>query len=287
MTNKDNRAASESKPIPLENALNSDEYVNSDLRIPLIIGYDEANKLLVENLTRMPHLLVAGCSGSGKSTFLRNVITSITSCFTPDEVKLVLFDLKKTEFNLYAKDYPHASGVITDIDSAVKMLRYLLDLSRERSKLIADAGIISSLRFEGANAIDEYNAKTGSALPRIVVIIDEFAELTKSEEVEELIFELTRIAHGAGIHLILASQRAASDEVITDRILANIPTRACFRAVDEYDSFRIIGKAGAEDLTCGEMIYSSIRVTQKVKVPYVSYERSLKLAKGKRNENRF
>ena len=280
MTNKDNRVASESKPIPLENALNSDEYVNSDLRIPLTIGYDKANKLLVENLTRMPHLLVAGCSGSGKSAFLRNVITSITSRFTPDEVKLVLFDLKRTEFDLYAKDYPHSSGVITDIDSAVKMLRYLLDLSRERSKLMTDAGIISALRFEGANAIDEYNAKTGSSLPRIVVIIDEFAELmTESEEVEELIFELTRCAHGAGIHLVLASQRAASDEVITDRVLANMPTRACLGMADKYDGFRIVGEAGAEELTCGEMIYSSIRATQKVKVPYISTERSLELAK--------
>ena len=209
----------------------------------------------------------------------RNVITSITSRFTPDEVKLVLFDLKKTEFDLYARDYPHASGVITDIDSAVKMLRYLLDLARERAKLTADAGIISALRFEGANAIDEYNAKTGSALSRIVAIFDEFAELTESEEVEELIFELARCAHGAGIHLVLASQRAASDEIITDRILANMPTRACFKMADKYDSFRTIGKAGAEDLSCGEMIYSSIRVTQKVKVPYISTERSLDLAK--------
>ena len=271
----------------LEAALQNEKFVNSALRIPIIIGYDEDGELLVENLTRMPHLLVAGSSGSGKSAFLRNVITCIASRFTPDEVKLVLFDLKRTEFDLYAKDYPHSSGVITDIDSAVKTLRYLLDLSRERSKLIAEAGIINALRFEGANAIDEYN-KTGSTLPRIVVIIDEFAELTKSEEVKEVIFELTRCAHGAGIHLVISSQRAASDEVITDRILANILTRACFRISDEYDNFRIIGTAAsAEKLSCGQMIYSSIRASSKVKVPYVSYERSLKLAKGKRNENRF
>ena len=271
----------------LEAALQNEKFVNSTLRIPIIIGYDEDGELLVENLTRMPHLLVAGSSGSGKSAFLRNVITCIASRFTPDEVKLVLFDFKRTEFDLYAKDYPHSS-VITDIDSAVKTLRYLLDLSRERSKLIAEAGIINALRFEGANAIDEYNSKTGSTLPRIVVIIDEFAELTKSEEVEELIFELTRCAHGAGIHLVISSQRAASDEVITDRILANILTRACFSISDENDNFRIIGTAApAEKLSCGQMIYSSIRASSKVIVPYVSYERSLKLAKGKRNENRF
>lgn len=284
MTKNKNCTASEFKPIPLENALNSNEYVNSDLRMPIIIGYDEENKILVENLTRMPHLLVAGCTGSGKSVFLRNVITSITSRFTPDEVKLVLFDLKRTEFDLYARDYPHSSGVITDIDSALKMLRYLLDLSRERAKLISDAGIISALRFEGANAIDEYNVKTGSTLPRIVVIIDEFAELmTESEEVEELIFELTRCAHGAGIHLILASQKAASDEIITDRVLANIPTRACFRMGDKYDSFRIIGNAGSEDLALGEMIYSSISKTKKIKVPYISERISIELSKGRKN----
>lgn len=280
MTNNDNCTASEFKPISLENALKSEGYVNSTLRMPIIIGYDEENKLLVENLTRMPHLLVAGCTGSGKSAFLRNMITCIASRFTPDEVKLVLFDLKRTEFDLYAKDYPHSSGVITDIDSAVKMLRYLLDLSRERSKLIADAGIISALRFEGANAIDEYNAIVGSTLPRIVVIIDEFAELmTESEEVEELIFELTRCAHGAGIHLVLASQRAASDEVITDRILANMPTRACFKMADKYDSFRIIGKAGAENLVLGEMIYSSIGKTKKIKIPYISEKKSIEIAR--------
>jgi S-DNA-T family DNA segregation ATPase FtsK/SpoIIIE len=164
------------------------------------------------------------------------------------------------------------------------MLRYLLDLSRERSKLIADAGIISALRFEGANAIDEYNAKVGSTLPRIVIIIDEFAELmTKSEEVEELILELARTGHGAGIHLILASQRAASDEVITDRILANMPTRACFKMADKYDSFRIIGEAGAENLVLGEMIYSSIIKTKKIKVPYISEKKSIELSKGRKN----
>jgi DNA segregation ATPase FtsK/SpoIIIE-like protein len=108
MTNNKNCTASEFKPIPLENALKSEEYVNSDLRMPIIIGYDEENKLLLENLTRMPHLLVAGCTGSGKSAFLRNMITCITSRFTPNEAKLVLFDLKKTEFDLYARDYPHS-----------------------------------------------------------------------------------------------------------------------------------------------------------------------------------
>ncbi len=103
--------------------------------------------------------------------------------------------------------------------------------------------------------------------------------MTESEEVEEFIFELTRCAHGAGIHLVLASQRAASDEIITDRVLANMHTRACLQSGSKLDSFRIIGEAGAKDLSRGEMIYSSIRVTQKVKVPYISTERSLELAK--------
>jgi S-DNA-T family DNA segregation ATPase FtsK/SpoIIIE len=117
-------------------------------------------------------------------------------------------------------------------------------------------------------------------LPRIVVIIDEFAELmTEFEEVEELIFELTRCAHGAGIHLVLASQRAASDEVITDRILANMSARACFRMGDKYDSFRIIGKACAENLVLGEMIYSSIGKTKKIKVPYISEKKTIELAR--------
>ena len=106
--------------------------------------------------------------------------------------------------------------------------------------------------------------------------------MTESEEVEELIFELTRCAHGAGIHLVLSSQRAASDEIITDRVLANMPIRACFKMADKYDSFRIIGKAGAENLVLGEMIYSSIITTKKVKVPYISTERSLELAKGRK-----
>lgn len=270
------------KKITLEAALKREEYLNTSFKIPIILGYDEKNNLLVDDLTRMPHILIGGVTGSGKSVFIQNMIACLTSHFSPKEVQLMLFDLKKVEFN-YAKDMPHLCGdVITDIDTAIEKLRELVDMMNDRSEAIERAGIISYLSRNGTKGLDEYNAKTGVGLPRIVVVFDEYAELImQSDKAQELILKLVANAHGAGIHLIIASQRT-SDKIFSSNLRAIVCTRAAFKCASDEDSWTMLGSVGAEKLLhhFGEMMYSTIWMGGepiKVKVPYISEKLLLQL----------
>lgn len=272
------------KKIPLEEALKREEYLKSSYKIPVILGYDENDNLLIDDLTRMPHILIGGVSGSGKSIFLQNIMSCLTSRFFANEVQLALFDLKMVEFE-YVKDIPHLFGkVITDIDSAIEKLQELVNIMNDRREAMERAGVLSALSSKGTRGIDEYNAKTGSKLPRIVAIFDEYAELMmQSEKIEDLIVKLVSRGHAVGIHLIIASQRT-SDEIFSSTVRAIVPTRAVFRVGRETDSMFMLGYSGAELLPYyfGEMIYFSVWTghPQRVKVPFIGDEKMLALVKN-------
>ena len=270
--------------IALEKALESEELKNSEYRMPIIIGYDERNNLLIDDLSRTPHILVGGMSCSGKSIFLQNIITCLTSRFTSDEMKLALFDLKRVEFD-YAKELPHLYGnVIQDVDDAIQTLENLVNVMEERLSAMDNVGVLSSLSRKGTPGLDNYNAKCGLKLPRIVAIFDEYAvPVTENDKIPDLILKLIAHGHGAGIHLIIASQRT-SDEIFTSTIRAIVPTRAVLRVASKEDSFTMLGSFGAEKLLeyFGEMMYSSIWMGGKpikVKVPYISEKKMLTLVK--------
>jgi S-DNA-T family DNA segregation ATPase FtsK/SpoIIIE len=270
------------RKIPLEEALTREEYLQTNFKIPIILGYDDDGKLLVDDLMRMPHILIGGVTGSGKSAFIQNMITCLTSRLSPDEAQLMLFDLKKVEFQ-YAKDIPHLHGnVITDVDTAVEKLQELVGIMNDRSEAMDRVGIIPSLSRKGMRGIDEYNAKTNSKLPLIVAVFDEYAELImQSDEVQELILKLAAKGHGAGIHLIIASQRT-TDEIFSSNLRAVVHTRAAFRCASDEDSWTMLGSLGAENLLYhfGEMMYSTIWMGGepiKVKVPYISEKLLLQL----------
>ena len=270
--------------IALEKALESEEFKNSEYRMPIIIGYDEQNNLLIDDLSRTPHILVGGMSGSGKSIFLQNIITCLTSRFTSNEMQLALFDLKRVEFD-YAKELPHLfDKVVAERDEAIRTLEKLVDTMHERREAIDSLGIVGSLSRRGTSGLEEYNAKTGKNLPKIAVIIDEYAELVVADErVKELVYDLALRGHGAGIHLIIASQRA-SDEIFPSELRAIISTRAVFRVASKEDSWTMLADLGTENLTSyfGEMLYSSIWMGGKpikVKVPYISEKKMLSLVK--------
>ena len=219
--------------------------------MPLILGYGEKGEAVIDDLAKMPHLLVGGCTGSGKSIFLINIIDQLTSNFTSQELRLVLIDLKKTEFTCYENCYPHTLGnVITDMKNGVDALNSLASIMKERS-----------------NALE-----SGNEFPRIVVIIDELAELTRySEEARALITLLTAHAHKVGIHFIVASQIASSTDIISECLKENFNARASFKMLEEADSISILGVSGAENISrYGEMLYSSCRFqgVKKVCVPY-------------------
>lgn len=270
------------RKIPLEEALTREEYLQTNFKIPIIIGYDDDDKLIIDDLTRMPHILIGGVTGSGKSVFIQNIIACLTSRFLPEEVQLMLFDLKKVEFN-YAKDMPHLYGdVITDIDTAIEKLQELVDIMNERNEAMNRVGIIPHLNVNGTKCFDEYNAKVGSRLPRIVAVIDEYAELImQSDKVQELILKLVAKAGGVGIHLIISSQRT-SDGIFSSDLRAIVCTRAAFKCVSDEDSWTMLGSGGAENLPhhFGEMLYPTIWMGGepiKVKVPYISEKLLLQL----------
>jgi S-DNA-T family DNA segregation ATPase FtsK/SpoIIIE len=257
--------------IPLSLTLKSNEFLNSHHKIPLIIGYDVNDNLIIDDLTRLPHLLVGGAIWSGKSSFLRNLITCMTSLLSPRQLQLIICDPKKIEFD-YAKGYPHLLGkVINTFDDAIEQMRKLVDTMNKRTAMLASAGV---------RDLDDYNQKTKSPLPRLVLIVDELADLViYSAEIEELIMQLTMKGRRVGIHLILSSQISAP-HIFSPIIKANIPSRASFQVSKPSESKVLLEESGAELLSNhGDMIYSSVTIpTTRLQAPYISKEASVELA---------
>ena len=226
-----------------------------DKKLLFCLGKDLMGNSVYGELNRMPHLLIAGATGSGKSVCVNSIISSILMRTKPDEVKLVLIDPKKVEFTPY-NDVPHLlSPVITDGDLANKALKVVVEMMDRRYDLFGELGVRNITAYN--EHVLSHPEDSLKVLPRIVIIIDELADLmlVAAKEVEASIQRITQLARAAGIHLIVATQRPSVD-VITGVIKANIPSRIAFAVSQAVDSRTILDQAGAERLLgYGDMLY--------------------------------
>ncbi|MDE6195485.1 MAG: DNA translocase FtsK, partial [Erysipelotrichaceae bacterium] len=245
-----------------------------DKKLLFALGKDLMGECIYGELNKMPHLLIAGATGSGKSVCVNAIITSILMRTKPDEVKLLLVDPKKVEFTPYAQ-VPHLIGpVISDGEEANRALKVIVNMMDQRYELFSMAGVRN---IAGYNAYIENHPEEGlKKMPWIVVIIDELADLmlVAAKEVESSIQRITQLARAAGIHLIVATQRPSVD-VITGVIKANIPSRIAFAVSSAVDSRTILDQMGAEKLLgFGDMLYIPVgdSVATRVQGAFVSDE---------------
>ncbi|TME31056.1 MAG: hypothetical protein E6I75_19415 [Chloroflexi bacterium] len=210
-------------------------------RLPIGIGMDVAGKPIVGDLTRMPHLLVAGATGSGKSVCINSLITSLLVTRTPDEVQFILIDPKQVELSQY-RGLPHLRlPVVTDMEKVVAALRWTVLEMERRYGLFAEVGARNIVAFND-RFVDE-------RLVYLVVVVDELADMmmTAPEDVERLICRLAQLGRAAGVHVVVATQRPSVD-VLTGLIKANLPTRIAFAVSSQIDSRVILDRTGAERL---------------------------------------
>jgi S-DNA-T family DNA segregation ATPase FtsK/SpoIIIE len=254
--------------IGLRQIVESDEYHASTARLPIPLGKDISGRLKVSGLESMPHLLIAGSTGSGKSVLLNAMIMSILLRSTPDQVKMIMVDPKRLELGLY-EGIPHLlTPVITDPKKATNALRNaVLEMDR-RLRLLAAQGVrnidqynrkVKQIQYQPRSLFEEDGAAEDEleTLPYIVVFIDELADLMMLERanVEESVTRLAQMARAVGIHLILATQRPSVD-VVTGLIKANFPARISFRVATRVDSRTILDVMGAEHLLGkGDMLF--------------------------------
>ncbi|MFJ8264399.1 DNA translocase FtsK [Peribacillus asahii] len=244
-----------SKPVFLREVLESDVFQNHRSPLAVVMGLDIAGQPIVTDLRKMPHGLIAGQTGSGKSVCINTMLVSLLYKATPQELKLMLIDPKMVELAPYNR-IPHlVSPVITDVKAATAALKWAVEEMERRYELFVHAGVRDITKFnEQAELARQYSNK----LPYIVIIIDELADLMMMSpaDVEEAICRIAQKARACGIHLIVATQRPSVD-VITGLIKANIPTRVAFSVSSQVDSRTIIDSGGAEKLLGrGDMLFA-------------------------------
>ncbi len=250
--------------IALREQIESGEFVNSPSKLTLALGKDLIGRNRVSDLAQMPHLLIAGSTGTGKSVFLNSLILSMLYKGTPDELKMIMIDPKRLELGLY-EDIPHLlAPVVTDPKVASNVLRNAVREMESRLKLLAARGVRNIDQYnrtfqkgQSLSLFDDTDTAEHKPLPYIVIIIDELADLmmVDTSNVEESITRLAQMARAVGIHLILATQRPSVD-VITGLIKANFPARISFRVASKVDSRTILDANGAESLLGrGDMLY--------------------------------
>jgi len=268
--------------VRFQTLITNSDFVNSRYHVPLALGVDIGGHPVYFDLAKMPHVLIAGRTGSGKSVFVQSLIMSILYHFRPDECKLMIVDPKGVDFAIW-KDIPHLlTPVVTDATQAVNALKWTVREMEERYKKLKDVGVqniegyndvVQTLRAKGKTITKQVvvgtDVETGemeyedreidlSDMPYLVVIIDEVADLMSvaRKEVEAAVQRLAQKARAAGIHLALATQRPDTS-VITGVIKANFPTRISFQARSNIDSMTTLGEKGAEQLlACGDMLFS-------------------------------
>ncbi|HEX2802945.1 MAG TPA: DNA translocase FtsK 4TM domain-containing protein [Sphingomicrobium sp.] len=285
--------------VTLSQLIASDAFADDGVGLPLILGKNIAGDPIVADLAPMPHLLVAGTTGSGKSVGLNCMILSLLYRLDPDECRMILIDPKMLELSIY-EGIPHLlAPVVTEPGKAIRALKWTVEQMEERYRMMANLGVRALPSFNqkvrdakakgaqlGRRVQTGYNAETGQpiyemeqldydVLPQIVVVVDELADLmmTAGKEVEFLIQRLAQKARAAGIHLIMATQRPSVD-VITGVIKANLPTRISFQVTSKIDSRTILGEQGAEQLLGkGDMLYMpGGKQILRVHGPFVSDE---------------
>ncbi|MDC0926460.1 DNA translocase FtsK [Candidatus Pelagibacter sp.] len=248
----------------LSEILNNPDFKKKDIKLPIALGKNISGKPIVGDLTSMPHLLIAGTTGSGKSVCINTIILSLLYRHTPDKCKFILIDPKMLELSTY-EGIPHLlCPVITEAKKAASVLGWVVKEMESRYRLMTK---------EGVRNIDGYNAKHKLPMPYIVVVVDEMSDLmlVAGKEIENYIQKLSQMARAAGIHIIMATQRPSVD-VITGTIKANFPTRISFQVTSKIDSRTILGEQGAEQLLGkGDMLYmSSANRIVRIHAPFVS-----------------
>ncbi|MFC1842654.1 DNA translocase FtsK [Candidatus Dependentiae bacterium] len=232
----------------LSSIVNSKVFENFSGSIPLVLGKDTVGKNIIADLAKMPHLLIAGSTGSGKSVALNSLLVSMLYKLGPDELNLILIDPKRLEFSAY-EDIAHLLfPIVTDPKKVSFILKWVVSHMEERYEKMAKVG---------ARNIFDYNNKTDEHMPYLVIIIDELADLmmTVGRDVESLIARIAQMARAAGIHMMVATQRPSVD-VITGLIKVNFPSRVSFRVTSKVDSRTILDCSGAEKLLGrGDMLF--------------------------------
>ena len=248
----------------LSEILNNTEFKKRDIKLPIALGKNISGKPIIGDLASMPHLLIAGTTGSGKSVCINTIILSLLYRHTPDKCKFILIDPKMLELSTY-EGIPHLlCPVITEAKKAASVLGWVVKEMESRYRLMTK---------EGVRNIDGYNAKHKLPMPYIVVVVDEMSDLmlVAGKEIENYIQKLSQMARAAGIHIIMATQRPSVD-VITGTIKANFPTRISFQVTSKIDSRTILGEQGAEQLLGkGDMLFmSSANRIVRIHAPFVS-----------------
>ena len=248
----------------LREILDHVDFKKREIKLPIALGKNISGKPIVGDLTSMPHLLIAGTTGSGKSVCINTIILSLLYRHTPDKCKFILIDPKMLELSTY-EGIPHLlCPVITEAKKAASVLGWVVKEMESRYRLMTK---------EGVRNIDGYNAKHKLPMPYIVVVVDEMSDLmlVAGKEIENYIQKLSQMARAAGIHIIMATQRPSVD-VITGTIKANFPTRISFQVTSKIDSRTILGEQGAEQLLGkGDMLYmSSANRIVRIHAPFVS-----------------
>ena len=254
----------ERENVYLSEIISSKEFKSKDIKLPIALGKSIAGNPIIGDLTSMPHLLIAGTTGSGKSVCINTLILSLLYKLTPDKCKFILIDPKMLELSTYER-IPHLlCPVITEPKRAASVLGWVVKEMENRYRLMTK---------EGVRNIDGYNKKHSLPMPYIVVIVDEMSDLmlVAGKEIENYIQKLSQMARAAGIHIIMATQRPSVD-VITGTIKANFPTRISFQVTSKIDSRTILGEQGAEQLLGkGDMLYmTSANRIIRIHGPFVS-----------------
>ena len=250
--------------VVLSEILQSENFSKDDIKLPIALGKSISGSPIIADLTSMPHLLIAGTTGSGKSVCINTIISSLLFKHNPDICKFILIDPKMLELSSY-EDIPHLlTPVITDSKKATAALSWTVREMENRYKLMSS---------EGVRNIDGYNQKHKIKMPYIIVVVDEMSDLMliSGKEIENCVQKLSAMARAAGIHIIMATQRPSVD-VITGTIKANFPTRISFQVSSKIDSKTILGEQGAEQLLGkGDMLFmSSANKIFRIHGPYMS-----------------
>lgn len=258
--------------------LESEEFKRRKTNLTIALGKDVAGNIWLADLGKMPHLLVAGATGSGKTVMLNSIIVNLLYQNSPDDLKFILIDPKRVELHLY-NDLPHLlTPVITEVSKTINALKWALSEMERRFDVLAE---------NRKRDIESYNREMGEKMPYIIVIIDELADLmvTAPQEIETCIIRLAQMARATGIHLVLATQRPSVD-IITGLIKANITARIAFSVASMTDSRTILDFSGAEKLLGrGDMLFISSELSKpkRLQGAYVSDQEIKKIVEYLRN----